>query len=72
MVLFSPKLDDSAKAFETIVFFSRPKDSFRCSHSLSMYHVPTIYQAMCGEWKVLWWTRQIQGLRGGEQVNFTN
>ena len=28
MVLFSPKLDDSARAFETVVFFSRPKDSF--------------------------------------------
>ena len=28
-VLFSPKLDDSARAFETVVFFSRPKDSFR-------------------------------------------
>ena len=27
-VLFSLKLDDSARAFETIVFFSRPKDSF--------------------------------------------
>ena len=27
-VLFSPQLDDSARAFETIVFFSRPKDSF--------------------------------------------
>ena len=27
-MLFSPKLDDSAKAFETVVFFSRPKDSF--------------------------------------------
>ena len=24
MVLFSPKLDDSARAFETVVFFSRP------------------------------------------------
>ena len=24
-VLFSPKLDDSARAFETVVFFSRPK-----------------------------------------------
>ena len=28
MVLFSPKLDDSARAFETVVFFSRPKDAF--------------------------------------------
>ena len=28
MVLFSPKLDESARAFETVVFFSRPKDSF--------------------------------------------
>ena len=28
VVLFSPKLDDSARAFETVVFFSRPKDSF--------------------------------------------
>ena len=27
-VLFSPKSDDSARAFETVVFFSRPKDSF--------------------------------------------
>ena len=26
---FSPKLDDSARAFETVVFFSRPKNSFR-------------------------------------------
>ena len=26
--MFSPKLDDSARAFETVVFFSRPKDSF--------------------------------------------
>ena len=24
----SPKLDDSARAFETVVFFSRPQDSF--------------------------------------------
>ena len=30
-VLFSPKLDDSAKAFETGVFFSRPTDSFRAN-----------------------------------------
>ena len=27
-VLFSPKLDDSERAFETVVFFSMPKDSF--------------------------------------------
>ena len=26
--MFSPKLDDSARAFETVVFFSRPIDSF--------------------------------------------
>ena len=30
-----PKLDDSARAFETIVFFSRPEDSFRSHVNLA-------------------------------------
>ena len=39
MVLFSPKLDDSARAFETIVFFSRPKDSLRRKTKLKKYYI---------------------------------
>lgn len=31
------------------------------SQSANIYCAPTIYQAMCWEWKVLWWTRQIRG-----------
>ena len=45
MVLFSPKLDDSARAFETAVSFSRPKDSFTPQKQHSPVPLPDQAQA---------------------------
>ena len=43
-VLFSPKLDDSARAFETVVFFSRPKDSSTLFlFQLNIYHYLVLF-----------------------------
>lgn len=74
-ILFSQKLDDLARAFETVVFFSRPKDSSRCSHSVSQQACTMylLYIKQCaGSGRCCGGQDKYRDFSGGEQVNFTN